>query len=219
MRPHVTIFSAQTLDGKIASSTGYTRIGCDEEVKLLHAFRARSDAVMVGANTAAKDDPRLTVRLASGRSPLRIIVDPNLRISPHARAFRVPGKAVLITLEKWGEEALEEHRKRGITVIRAGAESLDLERALRALYELGVRRLLVEGGGRLNCSLLSLGLVDELRVTIAPFIFGDGVSLAVCGYFDGERSRVELALVEHYELCPGWIHAVYRVLRPKRGID
>jgi len=215
MRPYTVIFSTETVDGRIASRTGFSKLSCREDLELLHKFRAWSDAVMVGANTVLVDDPSLTVRFTVGRSPYRVVVDPNLRVQPTAKLFSTPGRGVLVTLEKWGEELLGKFVERGVIAVKAGLEKLDLVKAFQELYKLGIRRLLVEGGGILNCSLLAEGLVDELRVTIAPYIFGSGVSLATCEAFDGERSRVELALKEYYEVCPGWIHIAYRVLKPK----
>lgn len=219
MRPHVTIFSTMTVDGRIASRTGYSRLSCREDLELLHSLRAAHDAVMVGANTAIKDDPRLTVRLAPAPSPAyRVVVDASLRVPPTARVFDSPGRGVLVTTERWRDEDLAGYVNRGVVVVKAGVDSINLELALRKLSELGVRRLLVEGGGFLNCTLLAEGLVDELRVTIAPYVFGSGVSLAQCEFFDGESSRVELALVEYREVCPGWVHLVYRVLSPKKQL-
>ncbi|MEM1873908.1 MAG: dihydrofolate reductase family protein, partial [Acidilobaceae archaeon] len=107
MRPHVTIFSTMTLDGRIASRTGFSRLSCPRDLELLHSLRSVSDAVMVGANTAISDDPRLTTRMAPGPSPhYRVVVDAQLRVPPSARVFESPGRGVLVTLEKWSDEDL-----------------------------------------------------------------------------------------------------------------
>ncbi|MEM1640735.1 MAG: 2,5-diamino-6-(ribosylamino)-4(3H)-pyrimidinone 5'-phosphate reductase [Acidilobaceae archaeon] len=216
MRSYVVLFSTMTVDGRIASRTGYSRLSCLEDLELLHKLRASSDAVMVGANTVISDNPRLTTRLVAGPSPkYRVVVDARLRVPPTARVFESPNRGVLVTLDKWSDEDLAKYLDRGVKVIKAGKDEIDLKLALTKLYEIGIRRLLVEGGGTLNCSMLASGLVDEIRVTVAPYVFGSGVSLAECEAFDGEHNRVELSLVEYWEVCPGWLHLVYRVVRPK----
>lgn len=220
MKPYVTIFSTMTVDGRIASRTGYSRLSCRRDLELLHELRASHDAVMVGANTVLSDNPRLTVRLAPGIGPqYRIVVDARLRVPPTARVFETPGRGVLVTLEKWSDDDLLDYINRGVKVIKAGRDSIDLTLALEKIYEIGARRVLVEGGGFLNCTLLAEGLVDELRVTIAPYVFGSGVSLASCEAFDGEKSRVELALVGYNEVCPGWLHLIYKVVSPKKHFN
>ncbi|MCE4627987.1 MAG: 2,5-diamino-6-(ribosylamino)-4(3H)-pyrimidinone 5'-phosphate reductase [Desulfurococcales archaeon] len=207
-RPYTVIFSTMTVDGRIADPTGYSRLSCDEDFRLQHMLRAWSDAVMVGSRTALVDDPRLTVRLSPGRSPLRVVVDSRLAVPPTARMLSVPGKGVLVTVEDHPVERLEPYTRRGVRVVAAGRGRVDLARALEELHEsLGVRRLLVEGGGGLNCALLRQGLVDEVRVTVAPQVFGAGVSI-----FNGDGCKSSLALWEIRTMCGGWVHLRYRTV-------
>ena len=116
-----------------------------------------------------------------------------------------------MTVEGHPEERLRPYTERGVRVIQAGRERVDLSRGLEALWEMGVRRLLVEGGGTLNCMLLRNGLVDEVRVTIAPRVFGAGVSMFHSP--DGGLCGAWLALEEVRVLCGSWIHAKYKVAR------
>ncbi len=208
MRPYTIIFSTETLDGRIADPTGFSRLSCEEDFVLQHMLRAQVDAVMVGSRTAVADDPRLTVRMARGWSPLRVVVDSKLRVPPSARIFSVPGKGVLVTVEGHSGDRLWEYRRRGVIIVESGRGRVDLRGAMDRLASMGVRRLMVEGGGGLNYILLSERLVDEVWVTLAPYVFGAGRSM-----FDGDESvRARLALYYNKILCGGWVHLRYRVV-------
>ena len=209
-RPYTTIFSTMTVDGRIADETGFSRLSCEEDFRLLHEARAQNDAIMVGSRTVLSDDPRLNVRLTRGRDPLRIVVDSRLIVPLNAKIFRGRGKSILVTTEDHEPDVIAQYERAGIGVIQVGHGRVDLSEALNVLAnKYGVRRLLVEGGGGLNYALLSGCLVDEIRVTVAPFVFGNGVSL-----FRGEKSlwgEVSLVFLESEVLCGGWVHLRYRV--------
>jgi len=209
LRPYVVVFSTTTLDGRIADPSGYSRLSCDEDFVLLHRLRAMADAVMIGSNTVLADNPRLTLRLARGRSPIRIVVDSRLRIDPGSNVFSVPGKSILLTTIDHTEKELSRYKSRGIVIVQAGSGKVDLASGLEKLYTLGIRRLLVEGGGGLNCALLARRLVDEIHVTIAPRIFGAGISV-----FNGSGlgCPAHLAYIGHDVLCGGWVNLRYRVV-------
>jgi len=163
---------------------------------------------MVGSNTAVKDNPRLNVRRAWGRSGYRVVVDSRLRVRPDNRMFSVPGKGVLITTEDHSPEELEPYVRAGIRVLTAGRGRVDLRLALARLYsELGVERLLVEGGGALIYGVLESCLARELHVTIAPSVYGCGTSLA---WGDSSlRPRLGLALRSARRMCGSWMHLEY----------
>ncbi|GEL19211.1 GTP cyclohydrolase II RibA [Pseudonocardia asaccharolytica] len=176
-RPYVVLKYAQTLDGRIATAGGDSQwISGEEERAVSHALRAACDAVMVGVGTVLHDDPRLTVRLVPGVSPLRVVLDSTLRTPSNALLLDGDPVTVLLTTDR----STEGDRKRvrdagaGIVVLPAGPGGVDLVAGLRALRERGVRSLLVEGGARVITSLLADGLVDRVIVGTAPKIIGAG---------------------------------------------
>jgi diaminohydroxyphosphoribosylaminopyrimidine deaminase / 5-amino-6-(5-phosphoribosylamino)uracil reductase len=149
-------------------------------LRFAHQLRAEHDAVAVGAGTACKDDPRLTVRLVTGEDPLRVVVDSSLR-TPLSAAVLVDGAAkgtILAVTERAPDERCEEAISLGATVLRLPADAagrVDLHALLAELHSLGVRSVMVEGGAALITSFLGERLVDRLAVCIAPKILGRGI--------------------------------------------
>jgi GTP cyclohydrolase II len=177
-RPYVVLKYAQTVDGRIATRPGDARwISGEEERRISHALRAACDAVLVGVGTVTVDDPQLTVRMVPGASPLRVILDSTLRLPPASRVLGEDAGTVVITTEQSSEERRAALRARsvGVHVTAAGPRGVDLPEALATLRALGVRSLLVEGGGRVITSFFAEKLVDRLVVGIAPAIIGAGI--------------------------------------------
>jgi 2,5-diamino-6-(ribosylamino)-4(3H)-pyrimidinone 5'-phosphate reductase len=88
----VIINSAMTVDGKIATSSGDSKISSREDLVRVHKLRASVDAIVVGISTILADNPRLTVRLAKGKNPARVIVDSRGRIPPDSKIMRTASK-------------------------------------------------------------------------------------------------------------------------------
>jgi riboflavin-specific deaminase-like protein len=178
-RPSITIKIAQTLDGRIATSTGQSQwITCEPARALAHELRATHDAVLVGIGTVLHDNPRLTVRLVNGPDPLRVVADTTLRI-PLASALLTeqPERTIVFTSEDAPPERVAAVRETGARVMfgRRGEDGLDLGDLLARLVELGIQSLMVEGGSGITTSLLRAGLVDRLVVCIAPKVLGTGL--------------------------------------------
>lgn len=169
--PRVIGQIGQTLDGRVATCTGkslYINGTC--ALEHLHRLRAGVDAVLVGVGTIVADDPRLTVRLCDGVSPVRVIVDPANRISPDAQCL-TDGTVRTLLLNREGSGEAGENRM----VIPASPDgSLAPEAILAALAMRGFRRILVEGGPTTLSHFLRAGTIDELHVMVAPKIFGSG---------------------------------------------
>lgn len=180
-RPTVTVSYAQTLDGRLATLGGSSRwISCPESLRFAHTMRSEHDAVMIGAGTACKDDPRLTVRHVPGEDPLRVVVDGALR-TPLTAAVLANGAArgtVLAVTDRAPEAQREGAASLGATVLRLPAREggrVDLGVLMSELHALGVRSVMVEGGAALITSLLRDRLVDRLAVCIAPKVLGSGI--------------------------------------------
>jgi 5-amino-6-(5-phosphoribosylamino)uracil reductase/diaminohydroxyphosphoribosylaminopyrimidine deaminase/5-amino-6-(5-phosphoribosylamino)uracil reductase len=180
-RPVVTLGYAQTLDGRLATSTGSSRwISAHESLRFSHELRAEHDAIMVGAGTVCTDDPRLTVRLAAGRNPLRVVVDSTLR-TPLTAAVLTEGAApgtVFAVTDRVSAAKRDKVRALGATVqclpTDAGGR-VGLIVLLAALHKMGIGSVLVEGGAQMITALLQVRLVDRLVVCVAPKILGSGI--------------------------------------------
>ena len=179
-RPLVTLKLATSLDGRIATAAGESRwITGPPARERAHLLRATHDAILVGTDTVLADDPELTCRLPglADRSPVRIVLDRQLRIPPNARIF-VEARQVptwLVTLRSADPARLKLLRDAGVEVIAAephATGTIDLAAALGLLGTRGLTRLLVEGGGRLAAALLRAQLVDRLVWFHAPMLLG-----------------------------------------------
>lgn len=179
-RPLVTLKLATSLDGRIATAAGESRwITGPPARDYAHLLRATHDAVLVGTGTALADDPQLTCRLPGldQRSPVRVVLDRQLRIPPAARlvaeARQVP--TWLVTLPAADPARRQALRDAGVEIIAAQPDDsgrIDLAGALGLLGGRGLTRLLVEGGGQLAAALLRAGLVDRLVWLHAPLLLG-----------------------------------------------
>lgn len=180
-RPIVTLSYAQTLDGRLATAGGSSRwISSPDSLCFTHELRAAHDAVIVGAGTACRDDPRLTVRHVEGEDPVRVVVDSTLRtrISSAVLSNGAAKGTILAVTEKAPEARCEEASSLGAKVLRLPEDSegrVNLEAMLDGLAELGIRSAMVEGGATLITALLCERLVDRVAVCIAPKILGRGI--------------------------------------------
>ncbi len=186
-RPRITISYAQSLDGSIAARPGEPlRLSGSSSLELTHRLRAGHDAILVGIGTVLADDPRLNVRLAAGDSPMPVILDGGLRLPLTARLLRGRGASdavrppVVATSFEAPPERAAQLREAGVTVLRfrSSGGRVPLRSVMRALHRRGVRRLLVEGGGRVLTSMFSDRLADWVVITVAPRLVGGEPALA-----------------------------------------
>ena len=176
-RPYVVLKYAQSLDGRIATASGHAKwISGAAERQVSHGLRAACDAVLVGVSTVILDDPRLTVRLVPGASPMRVVLDSTLRVPPGARVLDGEAATTVITTARAKPERRAALRQRGVhvPVVADGADGVDLRAALSTLRDAGAQSVLVEGGARVITAMLAAGIVDRVIVGIAPLIIGQG---------------------------------------------
>ncbi|MEA3471648.1 MAG: bifunctional diaminohydroxyphosphoribosylaminopyrimidine deaminase/5-amino-6-(5-phosphoribosylamino)uracil reductase RibD, partial [Thermodesulfobacteriota bacterium] len=179
--PFVTLKYAQTIDGRIAASTGHSQwISSTPSLRFAHSLRAEHDAVLVGVDTVIRDDPDLTVRLTRGRNPVRIIVDSKLRIPENAKVLQNQKKAkTLIAVTSQSSEKKRSHfNKREIETIIIDEDSENRVNLGKLLIEMGKREIssvLVEGGANIITSFLKEGIPDRIVIITAPKILGRGI--------------------------------------------
>ncbi|MCX7816993.1 MAG: bifunctional diaminohydroxyphosphoribosylaminopyrimidine deaminase/5-amino-6-(5-phosphoribosylamino)uracil reductase RibD [Syntrophales bacterium] len=179
--PFVTVKFAQTLDGRIATTTGDSRwISSLSSLKLAHKLRSEHDAVLVGCETVIKDDPELTVRLVKGRNPIRVILDSHLRTPLTAKIFRSLEKArtMVFTTSRAPADKMEMLKDHGIEVIAVsddGEGVVNLKELLRTLGHMKISSILVEGGARVITNFIKEHLADRIVVAVAPKIIGKGI--------------------------------------------
>jgi riboflavin-specific deaminase-like protein len=193
-RPFVVLKYAQSLDGRIATSTGDSKwISGESERELSHALRAACDAVLVGVGTVVTDDPELTVRMVPGASPMRVVLDTTLRLPLEAKIVGADAATTVITTERSNPDRRAALRARGVRVevVTEREGQVDLRSALSTLRATGTESVLVEGGSTVITALLAADLVDRLIVGVAPVVLGAGTqavnNLAVQRVVDGVR--------------------------------
>ncbi|ESQ91808.1 deaminase [Asticcacaulis sp. AC460] len=189
MRPQVTLKLATTLDGRIATASGESRwITGEEARRCVHELRAGHDAVLVGIETAIKDDPELTVRLHGyeGYQPTRVVLDSKGRLPLHAKMVqtaRIIPTYVVTTGELSGEMLAAQVKA---IKVPSKHQRVDLDAALAALSKVGIERLFVEGGGVVATAFLRAGYVDRLEWFRSSTILG-GDGRPVIGHLNLDR--------------------------------
>jgi diaminohydroxyphosphoribosylaminopyrimidine deaminase/5-amino-6-(5-phosphoribosylamino)uracil reductase len=181
-RPYVSLKLATTLDGRIADGFGRSRwISGPEGREYVQWLRAGFDAIAVGGRTARLDDPSLTVRgpVQPRTAPRRVVFDREADLGPQLTLVRTANEIPTIVVVSPRAEIARVKRLEAacVTVLRSD----DIPTALRALRELGVGSLLVEGGGQLAGALLGAGLVDRYHWLQAPVWLGEGGVPALAG--------------------------------------
>jgi len=176
-RPFVTLSYAQSLDGSLTLERGRPlRISGHETMRLTHRLRAVHDAILVGIGTVLSDNPRLTVREVPGKNPHAVVLDPQLHLPLDSNLVLTPERRVtVLTGRAANADAVVALETVGVQVVLMNVDEhgcIPLIPALCAIREMGIQRLMVEGGARVITSFLTGKLVDEVVLTIAPVFVG-----------------------------------------------
>ncbi len=174
-RPFVLYKAAMSLDGKTACHTGDSQwISSEISREEVHRLRGEYAGIMTGIGTILADDPRLTVRLAEMKNPVRIIADSCLRIPPEARVLHEPGRTILLTTSKAPADKIKMLEALGAEIISAdGADGeVDLWAAMKTLADREIDSILLEGGSVLAAAAVRAGIVDKVCFYAAPLLIG-----------------------------------------------
>lgn len=225
-RPFVFINVAMTADGKIDTfQRKGAAISSPRDKERVDQLRAEADAVMVGGRTLLEEDPKLTVRsealrearVGQGRppNPIKVGVVSKAELNPHSKFLHEGGgRCVIFTTFRTSNEQLALLRSQNAEVFVHDGERVDLRKMMHTLHQLGIGRLMVEGGATLNFELIRLGLVDEISAFVAPMVFGGETAptlAAGSGFERGEAVPLTLIRVENWE--DGGVLLYYKVKR------
>jgi 2,5-diamino-6-(ribosylamino)-4(3H)-pyrimidinone 5'-phosphate reductase len=146
---------------------------------LHNARRGEVDGILVGRNCILLDDSRLTLRDATGGSPTRVVLDGLAEIPPTARVLGADAPTVVVVSPDAPRERVEALAARGARILVAGgARFVDVAETMRLLRaEIGIERLLVEGGGSVHRSMIAQNLYDEIQLIVCPFVIGGSTSI------------------------------------------
>jgi len=183
-RPSVVVNMAMTADGKIATSNrAVTSFGSPRDLRNLYRLRSTADAILCGARTVEQSHATLgnggdefrrrRLRAGLAEFPLRVVVSGSGSISPDAELWSHRFSPIVLFVTERARPRHQQLAKRADHVWYCGIREIDFAQALKRLTaDFGVRRLMVEGGGEVNDALFRAGLVDELHLTVCPFLFG-----------------------------------------------
>lgn len=173
---YVILNAAMSIDGKISTRGNDSSFSSKIDWIRVHKLRSSVDGIVVGISTVLEDNPMLNVRYHSRgtKYPVRIIIDSKARIPLNSRIIRSSKKIQTIvgTTRNAPTRKITSLEKAGVQVLFSGNRKVNIKNLFQQLENLGLKRILVEGGGEINWSVLKKGLASELIVTISPVVVG-----------------------------------------------
>jgi len=173
-RPYVIFSAAITLDGKLATRTGDSKLSSKADKNRIHKLRSKVDAILIGKNTAKLDDPILSSHNTKKKNPIRIILDSNATIRTNSKILKTCSKipTIIAVSKKARKKDLQKLEKFSVQVIVCGNYRVNIKKLLGILKKKGIKNILVEGGGTTNWAFVKENLVDEAIITITPYLVG-----------------------------------------------
>lgn len=178
-RPYVILSAAISIDGKIATHTGRSNLSSKKDLVRVHNLRKSVDAILIGKNTVNVDNPSLTVRHVKGKNPIRIILDPNGSLSLKSKVIRTAKKTPTILVVSENTKNMKKFVAKGAQVIRCGKKKINIKKLLQILGNRGIKRIIVEGGGTTNWYFFKEKLVDEIIITVTPYVLGGSTAISL----------------------------------------
>ena len=178
--PYVILSAAISIDGKISTKIGDSKLSSKSDSVRLHRLRSKVDAILIGKNTLLQDDPLLTVRYTKGKNPIRIILDSTGSIPTNSRIIKTSNdvQTIIAVSKKINKKNLLRLQKLPVEVIVAGENSINLKLLLKKLSSKKIKTILVEGGGTVNWEFIKNDLFNELIITLSPFLIGGTDSIS-----------------------------------------
>jgi 2,5-diamino-6-(ribosylamino)-4(3H)-pyrimidinone 5'-phosphate reductase len=180
-RPHVIFSAAITLDGKLATRTGDSKLSSKKDKIRVHKLRSQVDAILIGKNTTKIDDPVLSVHNIKKKNPIRIILDSNATIHTSSKILKTCSKisTIIVVTKKAQKKNLQRLEKFPVQVILCGKHAVNIKKLLVILKKEGIKNILVEGGGKTNWAFVKENLVDEAIITITPYLVGGSTAITL----------------------------------------
>ena len=170
----IVLSAAITLDGKIGQRNKKVVLSSKSDKIRVHKLRSKFDAILVGKNTVEQDDPLLTVRHVKGKNPIRIILDSHGTIKNTSKIIKTAKNVptIIVTSQLVSKRNFSRLKKLPLDVIVCGKNQVDIRKLTQILCKKGIKKILLEGGGKLNLSFLKNNLINEIIITITPFVLG-----------------------------------------------
>jgi len=196
--PKIILSAAISIDGKIATRSGDSKLSSKRDLIRLHKLRSQVDAIIIGKNTVYKDDPLLTVRYSKGKNPIRIVLDSCGTISNKSKILQTSNKVktIIVVTKKITKKNLQKLKKFSVEIMIVGENQVNIKSLIKILSKRKIKTILLEGGGIINWEFIKNNLVDEFFITITPFILGgkDAITLVQGKGFDKITKSQKLRL-------------------------